>query len=337
MVATAAVLGAGAWGTVFAQVLADAGNRVFLWARRPEQVESINRGENPQYVPGVGLNGIEATGDAPAALADSSLVVVAVPSFAVRQVLTEFRDHIRPDATVVSLVKGVEPGSLLFMSDVIADATEVAPDRIVAVSGPNLSAEIARHEPTGTVVAGIDLERAGLVASRIHTDYFRPYVSGDIIGAEIGGVVKNVIAMVVGAAVGLEKGINTRSSLITRGLNEMARLGVALGGEAETFLGLAGLGDLVATCSTPLSRNFAFGQRIGRGMAIEEALAESAGVVEGARSCPLILQIADSRGVDMPITGCAGKVLSGQMSPDEVAAWLLRRPRSTDGVDPRQV
>lgn len=333
------VLGAGAWGTVFSQVLADAGNDVLLWARRQEVVDGINNNHrNPSYATDVQLSdSIVATTDEFHCAESSSFVVVAVPSFSVGDLMTRLRNHIRPDATIISLAKGMESGTLEFMTDVIARTAEVSPQRIIAISGPNLSAEIANKKFSATVVAGEDVERAGYVASLLHNSYFRPYVSGDVLGAEVGGVVKNVIAVAVGASEGRDMGINARSSIITRGLVEMARLGVAVGADVDSFLGLAGLGDLVATCSSSLSRNFSFGYRLGQGMTVDEALEASAGVVEGARSAPIIKELADKHDVEMPITSACVSVISGEQTIDEAIKSLLARPRTMDGLTMRLV
>lgn len=332
-----AVLGAGAWGTVFAQILVDAGNEVRIWARRAELAEQINRGENPRYVPDIKLQGISASNDLQWVCEGATMVVVSIPSNGVRALMEQIRGFLTLNATIISLVKGLEAGSLQTMTEVIATAGAIHPSRIVAISGPNLSAEIARHEPTGAAVAGQDSWRAGLVASRIHTHYFRPYVAEDIVGVEIGGVVKNIIAMAVGAAEGLGLGVNSRSFLITRGLAEMVRLGVAMGAKSETFLGLAGLGDLVATCSSSSSRNFSFGYRLGQGMSIDEALKVSAGTVEGARSCPVVRELAHRKGVSMPITSAAYRVISGKQTLEEALISLSSGPRVTDGPRARLV
>ncbi|MBD3688895.1 NAD(P)-dependent glycerol-3-phosphate dehydrogenase [Nanchangia anserum] len=331
------VLGGGAWGSVFALICRDAGNDVTVWARRAEQVDEINAGTNRAYVGDVRLDGIRATTSLEDAVSGADLVAVAVPSGSVRECAAAFAPYLRMDASVLSLVKGVEAGTLSFMTDVLVDALGCSPQRVLAVSGPNLSAEIARHQPTGTVVAGSDAERAGYVASRIHTAYFRPYVGSDIIGAEVGGVVKNIVAMAVGACTGMKLGVNTRSFIINRGLTEMARLGVALGARSETFLGLAGLGDLVATCSSELSRNFSFGYRLGQGMNVSEALEASAGTVEGATSCPHVLALAGRLGVDMPIAQATQDVLDGHVDVETAALRVFRSPRVTDGVDARAV
>lgn len=333
----AAVLGAGAWGTVFAMILRDAGNDVTMWSRRAEQAAEINAGTNHAYTGDHDLSGIRATTDVIEAVAGATIVAVTVPSSAVRSVVAAAAPAIGIDASILSLVKGVEKDTLSFMTDVIVETLGCSPQRVLAVSGPNLSAEIANKQPTGTVVAGLDPERAGFVASRIHTGYFRPYVGDDIVGVEVGGVVKNIVAMAVGACSGMNFGVNTRSFIINRGLTEMARLGVALGARKETFLGLSGLGDLVATCSSELSRNFSFGYRLGQGMTVEQALAASSGTVEGARSCPNVLALAQRMSVIMPITEATQRVLDGDVDIETAAQRVFLSPRVTDSVDERAV
>ena len=222
-------------------------------------------------------------------------------------------------------------GSLKRVDEVLSEASGVGHDQIAVLSGPNLSREIAVHQPTATVVASSNLELAKEIAGVCHNSYFRPYLSSDVIGTEIAGATKNVIAVAIGAAEGLGLGINTRSTLMTRGLAEMTRLGTALGADPATFAGLAGIGDLIATCSTTLSRNFAFGHRVGTGMSVEDALAASAGVVEGVASAIPILQLAQSIGVDMPITTAVVEVVEGCAGINDMGNMLLSRPRKMDG------
>src|SRR5919198_1292192 len=297
-----AVLGAGSWGTTFAKLVADAGNDVVLWARRPEIAQAVNeRKENPDYLPGVRLPArITATADAPSGLDGADLVVLALPSQTLRENLAGWVDAIAPDATLVSLMKGIELGTSLRMSQVITELTGAAPGRIAVVTGPNLAPEIASGQPTATVVACEDPRRAVLVQQTIATHYFRPYTNLDVIGCELGGAVKNVIALAYGMVEGMGFGDNTKATLITRGLAETARLGAKLGADPLTFAGLAGVGDLVATCSSPLSRNRTFGERLGRGETLEEAQRAAGGqVAEGVKSCSSIRELASAHGVDM--------------------------------------
>ena len=284
--ARAAVLGAGSWGTTFAKVLADAGCTVRLHARRPELAHAIGETrENGDYLPGIRLpDRLSATADPGEALDGADIVVLAVPSQSLRTNLTEWAPLLPEDAVLLSLMKGVELGSTKRMSQVIGEVTGAGPDRVAALSGPNLAREIAEEQPAATVVACTDHDRAAQVQAACHTPYFRPYTNTDLVGCELGGAVKNVIALACGITGGMGFGDNTRASLITRGLAETARLGVALGAELTTFAGLAGLGDLVATCSSPLSRNRTFGERLGRGMSLEEVQRTTRQVAEGVVS-----------------------------------------------------
>ncbi|QQC44195.1 NAD(P)-dependent glycerol-3-phosphate dehydrogenase [Schaalia meyeri] len=331
-ISTAAVLGTGAWGTTFAQVLADAGVSVTMWGRNPGTIAFINGHENPTYLPGITLSDrIDATEDIASAVAGRQLVVVAVPVKAVRPTLEAVTGAFIDDVALLSLAKGLELGSLKRVGQIMAEASGVPEGRIAVLSGPNLSREIADRNPTATVVAASDVELAKDIARACHNSYFRPYVSADVVGTEMAGATKNVIAVAIGAAEGMGLGINTRSTLITRGLAEMTRLGIALGADAATFAGLAGIGDLVATCSSRLSRNFSLGHRLGAGMSLAEAVALSPGVVEGVTSAGPILQVAASVGVDMPITGAVVEVVEGRATIEDMGRMLLSRPQKMDG------
>ncbi|MEU6642399.1 NAD(P)H-dependent glycerol-3-phosphate dehydrogenase [Saccharomonospora sp. NPDC046836] len=322
------VLGAGSWGTTFAKVLADAGRDVTMWARRPEVAAEI-RGEhtNNGYLPGVRLpDRITATTGAAEALAGAQAVVLAVPSQTLRVNLTGWRDLLPPEAILVSLAKGVELGTLKRMSEVISEIAEVPADEVVVVSGPNLAREIAQGQPAAGVLACVDHDRAVAIQQASFNSYFRPYTNTDVIGCELGGACKNVIALSCGMAAGLGFGANTMATLITRGLAETARLGAKLGADPLTFAGLAGVGDLVATCTSPLSRNRTFGERIGRGEAVEQAQAAAGGqVAEGVMSCRSIRELARGVGVDMPITEAMYRVCHEGMDPARVGAELLGR------------
>lgn len=323
----AAVLGAGSWGTTYAKVLADAGTDVTICARREEVAASIRKhGVNPDYLPAVRLpERVTATCDPEAALHDADLVVLAVPSQTLRVNLAAWRAWLPPTATLVSLAKGVELGTTKRMSEVIMEAAGVGLDRVVVVSGPNLAAEIAAEQPTATVVAGVDPDRTAAVQRASATPYFRPYTNGDVIGCELGGAVKNVIALAYGITVAMGMGDNTRASLITRGLAETARLGVALGADPHTFSGLAGMGDLVATCSSPLSRNRTFGENLGRGMTLAEVISVTKQTAEGVKSCESVLELARKHDVEMPITEVVVGVVHDGMSPREAAMLLMSR------------
>ncbi len=323
-----AVLGAGSWGTTFAKVLADAGREVVLWARRPEVAKAVNEHHaNPDYVPGIALpDRITATPDAAEALAGADAVVLAVPSQTLRANLCQWRPHLPPGRTLVSLAKGVELGTLLRMSEVVQEVAGVPLDQVAVVSGPNLAREIAAEEPTATVIACTDHDRAVALQQASMTGYFRSYTHTDVVGCEIGGAGKNVIALACGMAEGLGFGDNTKASIITRGLDEMARLGVALGADPLTFAGLAGMGDLVATCSSPLSRNRTFGERLGRGESLAQAEEANHGqVAEGVKSCLSICELAERHGVEVPISDAVRRVCHEGLSPAEMGKELITR------------
>jgi glycerol-3-phosphate dehydrogenase (NAD(P)+) len=326
-VTRAAVLGAGSWGTTFAKVLADAGCDVMLHARRPELAKSITEdGENREYLPGVRLpSAVRVTADPAEALLDADIVVLAVPSQSLRENLTGWTPLLPADATLLSLMKGIELGTTKRMSEVICEVTGVGAERVAALSGPNLAAEIAEEQPAATVIACIDTDRAAALQAACHTRYFRPYTNPDLVGCELGGAVKNVIALAAGIAEGLGFGDNTRASLITRGLAETARLGLALGAEITTFAGLAGLGDLVATCSSPLSRNRTFGEKLGRGMSIEEVQKGTRQTAEGVKSCRSVLDLARAHDVYVPITEAVVRVCHEGESPAQMVKEIMSR------------
>jgi glycerol-3-phosphate dehydrogenase (NAD(P)+) len=322
-----AVFGAGSWGTAFSLVLADAGNTVTLWARREELSAAINETrENADYLPGIELDpAITATHDPAEAMDGASTVVLAVPSQSLRSNLAEWADAIPRDAVVMSLMKGVELGTAKRMSEVIAEVTGLGPERIAVLTGPNLSHEIAARQPAASVIACIDEEVAQALQARCHTRAFRPYTNTDVVGCELGGATKNVIALAVGMAAGLGFGDNSTATVITRGLAETARLGVALGADPYTFSGLAGLGDLVATCSSSLSRNRTFGEKLGIGMTVEDIAASTRQVAEGVKSCESIYQLAERTGVEMPIVEHVARLIRGDVSVQEMLVSLISR------------
>jgi glycerol-3-phosphate dehydrogenase (NAD(P)+) len=321
------VLGAGSWGTTFAQVLSDAGTPVLLWCRRPELADVINASHaSPDYLPGVSLpQRLRATADAGEALAEVELVVLAVPAQTLRHNLAGWQHLIQPGAVFVSLMKGIEVGTGARMSQVISETTGAGPDQIAVVSGPNLAPEIAARQYSATVVACANENVADRLQKACHTGYFRPYTNPDVAGCELGGAVKNVIALAVGIAVGMGLGDNTKAMLITRGLAEIARLGAALGAQSHTFAGLAGLGDLVATCGSPMSRNRTFGEKLGRGMPLADVLASSNQVAEGVQSATSVLQLARDNGVEMPITEVISGVLHEGLDIGQAVLLLASR------------
>ena len=328
---TAAVFGTGSWGTAFSAVLADSGTTVRMWGRRPELVEQINAGSNEDYLPGIRLpRGISATTDPAEAAAGADIVVLAVPSQKLRANLERWASLLPRDAAIVSLMKGVELGTTKRMSEVIAEVGDVEPERIVVVSGPNLAREIALRQPAASVVACTDAHTAERVAAACAAPYFRPYTNTDVIGTELGGAVKNVVALAAGIAEGMGMGDNSKATIITRGLAETTRLGVALGGDPATFAGLAGVGDLIATCMSPLSRNRTFGVNLGRGMAVNEVIAVTRQTAEGVKSCDSILELARNHGVDVPIIEQVAAVVHEGRTPQEVVESLLSRARKAE-------
>ncbi|MFJ6885855.1 NAD(P)H-dependent glycerol-3-phosphate dehydrogenase [Streptomyces californicus] len=325
--AKVAVFGTGSWGTAFAVILADAGCEVTLWGRRPELAEAVNTTHtNPDYLPGIALpETIRATTDAAEALRGAEFAFLVVPSQTLRANLADWAPHLEAETVLVSLMKGVELGTAELMSEVIADVTEVSADRIAVVSGPNLAKEIAERRPAAAVVACADESVAQRLQAACHTAYFRPYTNTDVVGCELGGAVKNVIGLAVGIADGMGLGDNTKGSLITRGLAETTRLGVAMGADPLTFSGLAGLGDLVATCSSPLSRNHTFGTNLGRGMTLQETIAVTKQTAEGVKSCESVLALARRHGVDMPITETVVSIVHEGKSPVVAVKELMSR------------
>lgn len=323
----AAIVGAGSWGTAFGMVLGDAGIDAVLWARRPELAETITvRHENPEYLPGVALpESLRASSDPAAALAGADTVVFALPSHALREHLERWRGLIPRDALLVSLIKGIELHTTKRMTEVIREVLGAPHDHIALVTGPNLSGEIAARLPAAAVVASEDEGAAACLQKTCHTPYFRPYTNTDVVGCELGGAVKNVIALAAGMAEGLGLGDNAKASLITRGLAETARLGAALGADQHTLSGLAGLGDLVVTCGSPLSRNRTFGENLGKGMTLDEVRQATRQTAEGVRSCAAILELARKHDVDMPITEHVVAVVHDGMSPRETVRSLMGR------------
>ncbi len=334
-----AVLGAGSWGTTFAKILADAAGAagsprgIKVWGRRAEVVDQINRDHrNSDYLKDIVLPAsITASTDVREVLAGADLVVVAVPAQSLRPQLREWKDMIEPGAVVVSLMKGLELGTDARMSEVISQELGLPPERIAVVSGPNLAMEIAREEPTASVVACTDSATAGWLARTCTAPYFRPYTTSDVVGVEIGGIVKNVIALAVGICEGKEMGDNTKASVITRGLAETSRLALALGGEAKTMAGLAGLGDLVATCSSALSRNHTAGRLLGQGLTLEEVGRKMTQTAEGIKSGQAVHELAGKLGVEMPITAAVVAVLAGKLSVDQLGPVLLSRELKPEG------
>jgi glycerol-3-phosphate dehydrogenase (NAD(P)+) len=322
-----AVVGAGSWGTAFACISAEKGIETALWARRPELADEINaRRANPDYLPDTELPpALTATGDLEHAVSRSSAVVMAVPSHAYRDVFRDVLPYVPAGAPVVSLTKGIEQGSLKRMSEVMVEEGDLSPDRVAVVSGPNLAREVVARMPSASVAACADEGTASRLQEVFMAPYFRVYTNPDVVGCELAGSLKNVIAIAAGIADGMGFGDNTRASLITRGLAEITRLGVKLGGNPLTFAGLAGMGDLVATCISKLSRNRTLGEELGRGRTLDEIVADMRMVAEGVKTSRAVLALAEREGVEMPITEHVVKVLYEGVPPAEMVRSLMLR------------
>lgn len=328
----AAIMGSGSWGTAFAAVMGDAGTEVTMWSRRDELAAAIaHDGVNPDYLPDLRLPPtVTATADPEQALRGADIVVLAVPSQTLRENLVQWRPYLPQPAPIVSLMKGIELGTLKRMSEVIEEVAGVASDRIAVVSGPNLAGEIAEKQPAAAVVAAHSHATRARVAEACAASYFRPYTNGDVVGTEIAGAVKNVIALSVGMAHGLGMGENTTATVLTRGLAETARLGVALGADPQTFLGLAGVGDMAATCSSRLSRNHQFGLALAAGRTVEEITAATKQTAEGVKSCRSIRELARSVDVDMPIVEGVNAILHEGWTPEQMVRALMSRSRKSE-------
>ena len=322
-----AVFGTGSWGTAFSIVLADAGNEVVMVGRRPGLAEAINtRHENAEYFPGIRLpESVRATTDPAEALADADFMMLTIPAQTLRDNLTEWAPLLEEKTILVSLMKGLELGSAKRMTEVMREVAGVGRDRVAVISGPNLALEIAQRQPAAAVAASRDEEVALRLQKATNGPYFRTYTNSDVTGCELGGVVKNVIGLAVGIADGMGFGDNTKATLITRGLAETARLGAALGADPYTFAGLAGLGDLVATCASPLSRNRTLGAHLGRGMTLQQATEAVKQTAEGVKSCEAVLELADRLGVEMPITETVVAIVHDGRSPEEMLKELMAR------------
>lgn len=325
-----AVIGSGSWGTTFAKILADAGSEVTIWARRDELAREIREtGRNSDYLPGINLPGsLHATSSLTDALDSAEQVYLAVPSQTLRSNLEQMKDQLA-GKIVVSLMKGVESGTGLRMSEVIAEAGAVPPENIAVVSGPNLALEIAREQPTAAVASSVSKDTAAAVARASTTPYFKTFVNFDVVGTEFGGVLKNLIAVAVGIADGVGYGENTKASIITRGLAEISAFAAAFGAEAQTMSGLAGLGDLIATCESPLSRNNTAGRLLGQGYRLEDVVRRMNQTAEGLQAVTPVLELAKSKGVSMPIVLQVSQVLDGTLDPAELAPHL-----ATDSDEP---
>ncbi|PCI78982.1 MAG: NAD(P)H-dependent glycerol-3-phosphate dehydrogenase [SAR86 cluster bacterium] len=324
------VIGGGSFGTVIANITAENGYDVSFWMRSELQAEQLNRTrENSQYLPNYPLNErIVATHDMASAVQDSGLIFVAVPSSSFRQVVRDMVPYIPEDTVLVSTTKGIESGSFDMMTQIL---NQEAPNAKVGVlSGPNLALEIAKKDLTGTVIASPDEEVRELVKSVLKSKYFRVYANNDMFGVELGGSLKNIYAIIAGIAAALGMGHNTNSMLVTRALTEMARFGKELGADPMTFLGLAGVGDLVVTCSTPLSRNYRIGLALGKGTPLKEAVAELGQVAEGVNTVKLVQEKAEELGVYMPLARGLYKIIYENDSLENIISSLMLSEQALD-------
>ena len=322
-----AVVGAGSWGTAFATITADKGVETVLWARRPELADDINaRHTNPEYLAEFDLPpSLSATHDVEKAVDGAEVVVMAVPSHAFREVFRQVAPLMGNRVPIVSLTKGIEGESLRRMTEVMAEEADIPGERLAVVSGPNLAREVMRRMPSASVVACNDEGTGAALQTLFTAPFFRVYTNPDVVGCELSGAMKNVIAISAGIADGMGFGDNSRASLITRGLAEVARLGVKLGADPLTFAGLAGMGDLVATCISPLSRNRRVGEELGRGRKLDDIVTETRMVAEGVKTSRAVLALGQREGVDLPLTEHVVKVLYEGVSPRDMVLSLMLR------------
>lgn len=329
------VIGSGSFGTTFAKILADAGNDTTLWARRHEIAQEVQVAKrNSNYLPGINLpKTLQSTSDLGVALRGAQMIFLAVPSSQVRETLKDIEPFLSRDSIIVSLIKGVEQRTNMRMSEVIQDTLHLPLERIAVVSGPNIALEIAQEQPTGAVASCVDENVAKDVAFASSTKYFRTYVNTDVVGTELGGVLKNLIALAIGIVDGVGYGENTKAAIITRGLAEMTDFAVGLGASPITMSGLAGLGDLITTCQSPLSRNNTAGRLIGQGYSLEETREQMSQTAEGITSVDPVLAIAKSRGIEMPIVQQVKMVLDQTMQPKDLGPHLA----TEDGIPTPEV
>lgn len=323
------VLGAGSWGTALAMQLARNGHAVTLWGRDPAQLaEMAQQRSNPRYLPGIAFPpGLQLEAELSRAVASAEQLLLVVPSHAFRASLQQLAPLLRPHMALAWASKGLEPGSRKLLHQVVAE--ELGERPCAVISGPTFASEVARGLPTAVTVAASAIPVARLFADALHGEHFRAYTGSDVIGVELGGACKNVLAIAAGCADGLGFGANTRAALITRGLAEMMRLGLRLGGQAETFMGLAGLGDLVLTCTDDQSRNRRLGLALGRGVHLDAAIGQIGQAIEGVKSAPEIAALARQLQVEMPITEQVCRVLQQQTTPQAaVEALMAREPKA---------
>lgn len=317
------VFGAGAWGSTMAQVLCDAGNEVLLWGRSEQVISEINASHtNIKYLDSHILpSAISATTDLEAAFAFSQMYILAIPAQQLRATLQEWKGNFASDCTIVSTLKGIEISTQMRMTEVIEDV--LGPSRVAIITGPNLADELVLRQPAGAVAAAPTLELAESIRNLFNTPYYRVYTSIDVMGCELAGAIKSVIALAVGISIGMGYGENTQAMLITRGLNEVARLCAAHGSDPLSAAGLAGMGDLVASCGSPLSRNRTFGEALGRTGSMSQAREEVAKTVEGVASAGAVAEIAHRVGIEVPVIEAVGDIVSEQLTPQAALQRLM--------------
>jgi len=319
------VLGSGAWGTTMAQVLCDAGQEVLVWGRNTDVISEINdKNSNSKYLPGISLPiQMRATTNIQEAFDFGDAIVLAIPAQSLRENLAKWSEIFPKDKAIISTLKGIEAETQLRMTEVVTEILEIPPARIGLITGPNLAGELSLRQPAGAVAASANTEISEMMIEAFTTPYFRVYPSEDLVGCELAGAAKSVIALAVGMAIGLELGENTQAMIITRGLSEVARFGNAYGANPLTFLGLAGMGDLVASCGSGLSRNRTFGESLGRSGTMSQARIEVAKTVEGVASAAAILELAHRVGIEVPIIEVVADVVRDRVSPSAAISRLM--------------
>lgn len=318
------LIGGGSWGTTVASLVAN-NTSILMWARDQATVDEINtKHSNQKYLPGASLpENLKASNNLEQVVGQAEVLVIGVPSNSFRQVTKEIADYIGEGVPVVSLTKGLERDTDKRMTQIIEDELPGHPFGVL--TGPNLAREIISGQAAASVIAMNDADTVMLLQGVFNSGLFRVYTNDDVIGCELGGVLKNVVAIAVGMGISLGAGDNTRSALITRGLSEITRLGIAMGGRLETFSGLAGMGDMLATCISPQSRNYQVGVELGKGRLIDDIIEQMVMVAEGVKSAPTVVKLANKYGVEMPIATDVNEVISGRMTPEQAYLGLLKR------------
>lgn len=320
------LLGSGQWGSAVAQILCDASNDVLIWGRNQGVIDEINQNHrNSKSLPGIDLpKSLRATSSLQEAFDHAEMIVLAVPAQTLRENLTQWKSYFSLEVPIVSTLKGIEVSTQLRMSEVIQEVLGISEKKIAILTGPNLAKEVVLRQPAGAVAASTSQELADLTAEVFSAPYFRVYTSNDVIGCELAGAAKNVIALAVGMSIGMGFGENTQSLVITRGLNELTKLGMARGAMPLTFVGLAGVGDLLATCGSPLSRNRSFGEALGRTGSMKNAQEEVLSTVEGVATARAVVDLAHLVGVEAPIMEAVQEVVSNNITPAQAITQLMK-------------